>query len=115
MLHVVVFLTPLLLLFLFATIKMLPQYQRGVVFRLGKVKVPKGPGVVVVIPLLKRFTRVDMRTITHDVPEQDIISKANVSVRLGAVLSLPGWCFRQKPMLLSVPMDLLKGFMFKDH
>ena len=81
-----VFLTPLLLIFLFATVKVLPQYHRGVVFRLGKVKIPKAPGLVVVIPLLNRIFRVDMRATIHTVPEQDIISTDNVSVRVGAVV-----------------------------
>ena len=53
MLYVAVFLTPLLLMFLFVSVKMLPQYQRGVVIRLGKVRLPKGPGLVVFISLLK--------------------------------------------------------------
>jgi regulator of protease activity HflC (stomatin/prohibitin superfamily) len=86
MLYVAIFLVPLILMFLFATIKMVPQYERGVVFRLGKVKVPKGPGVVVVVPILERILRVDLRTITHDVPGQDIITKDNVSVRVSAVV-----------------------------
>jgi regulator of protease activity HflC (stomatin/prohibitin superfamily) len=86
MIYFAIFLIPLFLMFLFATIKMVPQYQRGVVFRLGKVKVPKGPGVVVVVPVLEKIIRVDMRTITHDVPGQDIITKDNVSVRVSAVV-----------------------------
>jgi regulator of protease activity HflC (stomatin/prohibitin superfamily) len=86
MLYVAIFVIPLFLMFLFATIKMIPQYERGVVFRLGKVRVPKGPGVVVVVPMLERIIRVDMRTITHDVPGQDIITKDNVSVRVSAVV-----------------------------
>ena len=64
MLYVAVFLTPLLLMFLFVSVKMLPQYQRGVVIRLGKLRVPKVPGLVVLIPLLKNIIRVDLRTKT---------------------------------------------------
>jgi regulator of protease activity HflC (stomatin/prohibitin superfamily) len=86
MLYVAIFVIPLFLMLIFATVKMVPQYERGVVFRLGKVKDPKGPGVVVVLPLLERIIRVDMRTITHDVPGQDIITKDNVSVRVSAVV-----------------------------
>jgi regulator of protease activity HflC (stomatin/prohibitin superfamily) len=86
MLYVAIFLVPLILMFLFATVKMIPQYERGVVFRLGKVRKPKGPGVVVVVPMLERIIRVDLRTITHDVPGQDIITKDNVSVRVSAVV-----------------------------
>jgi regulator of protease activity HflC (stomatin/prohibitin superfamily) len=84
MLYLAIFVIPLFLMLLFATIKMIPQYERGVVFRLGKVRGPQGPGVVVVVPMLERIIRVDMRTITHDVPGQDIITKDNVSVRVSA-------------------------------
>lgn len=86
MLYVAIFLIPLFLMFMYATIKMVSQYERGVVFRLGKVRAPKGPGVVVVLPVLERMIRVDLRTITHDVPGQDIITKDNVSVRVSAVV-----------------------------
>ncbi|MDH3996959.1 MAG: SPFH domain-containing protein, partial [Desulfobulbaceae bacterium] len=86
MLYLAIFVIPLFLMLLFATIKMIPQYERGVVFRLGKVRGPQGPGVVVVVPMLERIIRVDMRTITHDVPGQDIITKDNVSVRVSAVV-----------------------------
>ena len=86
MLYVAIFAIPLFLMFIFASVKMVPQYERGVVFRLGKVRDPKGPGVVIVLPLLERIIRVDLRTITHDVPGQDIITKDNVSVRVSAVV-----------------------------
>ena len=86
MLYVAIFVIPLLLMFIYASVKMVPQYERGVVFRMGKVKEPKGPGMVIVIPLVDRLIRVDMRTITHDVPGQDIITKDNVSVRVSAVV-----------------------------
>jgi len=86
MLYVAIFAIPLFLMFIYASVKMVPQYERGVVFRLGKVRDPKGPGVVIVLPLLERIIRVDLRTITHDVPGQDIITKDNVSVRVSAVV-----------------------------
>jgi regulator of protease activity HflC (stomatin/prohibitin superfamily) len=86
MLYAAIFLVPLVLMFLYATVKMIPQYERGVVFRMGKVTVPKGPGAVFVIPLVDKLKKVDMRTITHDVPGQDIITKDNVSVRVSAVV-----------------------------
>ena len=86
MLYVAIFLIPLFLMLIYASVKMVPQYQRGVVFRLGKVRVPKGPGVTIVLPMLEKIIRVDMRTITHDVPGQDIITKDNVSVRVSAVV-----------------------------
>lgn len=86
MLYVAIFLIPLFLMFIFASVKMIPEYERGVVFRMGKVRDPKGPGIVIVVPLLERVIRVDLRTITHDVPGQDIITKDNVSVRVSAVV-----------------------------
>lgn len=87
MLYVAVFLTPFLLMYLYASVELLPQYQRGVVFRLGKVRVTKGPGVAVVIPLLEKIFRIDLRTITPGVSGQDIITTDNYSVRVGAVVS----------------------------
>lgn len=86
MLYLAVFLIPLFLMFIYASVKMIPQYERGVVFRMGKVTNPKGPGMVFVIPLIDKLQRVDMRTITHDVPGQDIITRDNVSVRVSAVV-----------------------------
>jgi regulator of protease activity HflC (stomatin/prohibitin superfamily) len=86
MLYVAIFVIPLILMFIYASVKMISQYERGVIFRLGKVRGPKGPGVVVVVPMFERIIRVDLRTITHDVPGQDIITKDNVSVRVSAVV-----------------------------
>ena len=86
MLYAAIFVIPIIAMLLFASVKMIPQYERGVVFRMGKVTKPKGPGMVFVIPLVDKLSRVDMRTITHDVPGQDIITKDNVSVRVSAVV-----------------------------
>jgi len=86
MIYWAIFLIPLILMLMYAALKMIPQYERGVVLRLGKVMAPKGPGLAIVIPLFDRLIRVDMRTITHDVPGQDIITKDNVSVRVSAVV-----------------------------
>jgi regulator of protease activity HflC (stomatin/prohibitin superfamily) len=86
MFYVAIFIIPLFLMFAYAAVKMIPQYERGVVFRLGKVMGPKGPGIVIVVPMFERIIRVDLRTITHDVPGQDIITKDNVSVRVSAVV-----------------------------
>jgi regulator of protease activity HflC (stomatin/prohibitin superfamily) len=86
LLYVAIFTVPLLAMFVFASVKMIPQYERGVVFRMGKVTEPKGPGMIFVIPLMDKLQRIDMRTITHDVPGQDIITKDNVSVRVSAVV-----------------------------
>ena len=86
MLYVAIFVIPIVLMFIFASVKMIPQYEKAVVFRMGKVLAPKGPGMVIIIPLMDKLKRVDMRTITHDVPGQDIITKDNVSVRVSAVV-----------------------------
>jgi len=62
------------------------EYERGVVFMLGRFWKVKGPGLVIIIPILQQVVRVDMRTIVMDVPSQDVISRDNVSVRVNAVL-----------------------------
>lgn len=85
-LYWLLFLAPVILMFLFASVKMITQYERGVLFRMGKVREPRGPGVVIKMPLIDRLVRVDLRTITLDVPAQDIITKDNVSVRVSAVV-----------------------------
>ena len=75
-----------LLLLLFSAIKILREYERGVVFQLGRFWKVKGPGLIVLIPGIQTMERVDLRTVAMDVPEQDLISKDNVSVRVNAVL-----------------------------
>jgi len=77
---------PIVLILLFASVKMITQYERGIFFRMGKVRDPKGPGLLIRIPLVDRLVRVDLRTVTLDVPAQDIITKDNVSVRVSAVV-----------------------------
>ncbi|MGB7946894.1 MAG: slipin family protein [Candidatus Binatia bacterium] len=67
-------------------IKILKEYERGVIFRLGRMVPPRGPGITYVIPLIERMLRVDLRTVTMDVPPQDVISRDNVSVKVSAVL-----------------------------
>jgi regulator of protease activity HflC (stomatin/prohibitin superfamily) len=67
-------------------LKVVQEYERLVVFRLGRVVGPRGPGVVYVIPGIERAIRVDLRTITMDVPSQDVITRDNVSVKVNAVL-----------------------------
>lgn len=67
-------------------IKVVREYERLVVFRLGRLVGPRGPGVTFVIPGLEKAQRVDMRTITMDIPAQDVITKDNVSVKVNAVL-----------------------------
>ena len=68
------------------SVRILPEYQRGVVFFLGRFQGVKGPGLIIVIPGVQQMVRVDLRTITLDVPSQDVISRDNVTVRVNAVL-----------------------------
>ena len=68
-----------------ASIRIVPEYERGVVFRLGRVIGAKGPGLFFIIPIVDRMTRVSLRTVTEDIPPQDIITKDNVTVRVNAV------------------------------
>ncbi|HLU00852.1 MAG TPA: slipin family protein [Burkholderiaceae bacterium] len=67
-------------------IRILREYQRGVVFTLGRFSSVKGPGLIFVIPILQQIVKVDLRTVTMDVPSQDVISRDNVSVKVSAVL-----------------------------
>jgi regulator of protease activity HflC (stomatin/prohibitin superfamily) len=75
-----------LLILVFASLRILREYERGVVFQLGRFWKVKGPGLVVVIPGLQQMVRVDLRIVTFDVPPQDVISRDNVSVKVNAVL-----------------------------
>ena len=69
------------------TIRILPEYERGVVFRLGRLRAKDyGPGLFFLIPVVDRMVRVSLRTIVHDVPPQDIITRDNVSVKVNAVV-----------------------------
>jgi regulator of protease activity HflC (stomatin/prohibitin superfamily) len=71
---------------LFSAIRVLPEYQRGVVLTLGRYTGTKGPGLVILMPIVQRMTRVDLRVTVMDVPPQDVISRDNVSVRVNAVV-----------------------------
>src|SRR6202008_3328017 len=66
-------------------IRILREYQRGVVFRLGRLLEPKGPGVVFLTPIVDRLVKVDLRTITLNIPPQEVITKDNVPARVNAV------------------------------
>jgi regulator of protease activity HflC (stomatin/prohibitin superfamily) len=68
-----------------ASVRIVPEYERGVVFRLGRVIDAKGPGLFFIIPVVDRMVRVSLRTVTQDIPPQDIITKDNVTVRVNAV------------------------------
>lgn len=76
----------LLLFFLFSAVRILREYQRAVVFQLGRFWKVKGPGLVIIIPGIQQMVRVDLRVVVMDVPEQDVISRDNVSVKVNAVL-----------------------------
>lgn len=76
----------LVLLFLTAAIKILREYERGVVFTLGRFTAVKGPGLILLVPYVQQMVRMDLRTVVLDVPTQDVISRDNVSVRVSAVI-----------------------------
>jgi len=76
----------LILLFLTAAIKVLREYERGVVFTLGRFTGVKGPGLILLVPYVQQMVRMDLRTVVLDVPTQDVISRDNVSVRVSAVI-----------------------------
>lgn len=76
----------LVLYFLSSAIKILKEYERGVVFRLGRVIPVKGPGLVIIWPIIDKLVRVSLRTVTFDVPAQDIITRDNITVKVNAVV-----------------------------
>lgn len=76
----------LFLAFLVSSVKVVPEYERAVIFRLGRVIGVKGPGLIIVIPMIDRAVRVSLQTVTLDVPAQDIVTKDNVSVQVDAVV-----------------------------
>ncbi|KFZ44921.1 membrane protein, partial [Smithella sp. SC_K08D17] len=69
-----------------SAIKIMNEYERAVIFRLGRIREVKGPGLIIIIPGIDRVVKIDMRTITMDVPPQDVITKDNVSIKVGAVV-----------------------------
>ena len=74
-----------LLIVLLASVKIVKEYERGVVFRLGRLMGPRGPGLILLIPFVERMVKVDLRTVTMDVPSQEVITRDNVTVRVNAV------------------------------
>lgn len=76
----------LLISILISMFRVLREYERGVIFFLGRFEKVKGPGLIIVIPILQQMVRVDLRTVVMDVPSQDVISRDNVSVRVNAVI-----------------------------
>jgi len=82
------YITPaiVLLAIIGSAIRILREYERGVIFFLGRFQAVKGPGLIIVIPLIQKMVRVDLRVVTYDIPPQDLISRDNVTVRVSAVL-----------------------------
>lgn len=82
------YITPILLLLaiIVSAIRVLKEYERGVIFFLGRFQKVKGPGLIIVIPVIQQMVRVDLRVVTFDIPTQDVISRDNVTVHVSAVL-----------------------------
>ncbi|MDX1499640.1 MAG: SPFH domain-containing protein, partial [Woeseiaceae bacterium] len=80
------FIAVLVIVILYNTIKILQEYERGVIFFLGRFQTVKGPGLIILIPGLQKMVKVDLRVMVLDVPTQDVISKDNVSVHVNAVI-----------------------------
>ena len=78
--------TAIVIVLLYNTIKILKEYERGVIFFLGRFQTVKGPGLIILLPGIQKMTRVDLRVIVLDVPTQDVISRDNVSVKVNAVI-----------------------------
>ena len=76
----------LLILFLASAIRILNEYERGVIFRLGRLIATKGPGLIILIPVVDKMVRVDLRIVAMDVPPQDVITRDNVSIKVNAVI-----------------------------
>ncbi|KQC13754.1 MAG: hypothetical protein APR63_07655 [Desulfuromonas sp. SDB] len=81
-----IFLGIVLLILLVKAVHILAEYERGVIFRLGRFVGIKGPGFVIIIPFIDKLRKVSLRTIVHDVPPQDVITKDNVSIKVNAVV-----------------------------
>jgi regulator of protease activity HflC (stomatin/prohibitin superfamily) len=81
------FIIIIVIFFLFSAIKVLNEYERGVIFRLGRVLgTPKGPGLIILIPIIDRMVKVSLRTVVLDIPPQDVITRDNVSIKVNAVV-----------------------------
>ncbi|MBP1747652.1 MAG: hypothetical protein H6Q52_191 [Deltaproteobacteria bacterium] len=81
------FIVVIVVFFLFSAIKILNEYERGVIFRLGRVLgTPKGPGLIILIPIIDRMVKVSLRTVVLDIPPQDVITRDNVSIKVNAVV-----------------------------
>ena len=85
LLPVIAIVVVFLLIVFFAAVKVVQEYERGVVFRLGRLVGPRGPGLILLMPFIERMQKVDLRTVTMDIPAQEVITKDNVTVRVNAV------------------------------
>jgi regulator of protease activity HflC (stomatin/prohibitin superfamily) len=81
-----IFFIVIIIAFFVMSVKVLNEYERGVIFRLGRIIGAKGPGLIILIPVIDRMVRVDLRTITLDIPPQDIITRDNVTIKVNAVV-----------------------------
>jgi regulator of protease activity HflC (stomatin/prohibitin superfamily) len=82
----IVVIAVVIVMFLYASIKILREYERGVVFTLGRFTGVKGPGLILLYPIVQQMVRVDLRVVVDEVPPQDVISRDNVSVKVNAVV-----------------------------
>ena len=82
----IVFGVIIVLILVISAIKILKEYERGVIFRFGRLRDTKGPGLILIIPFVDKMIKVDLRTVTMDVPPQDIITRDNVPVKVNAVV-----------------------------
>ncbi len=87
MIPIYLFVIVLVVFFLASAIKILNEYERGVIFRLGRVLgIPKGPGLIILIPIVDRMVKVSLRTVVLDIPPQDVITRDNVTIKVNAVV-----------------------------
>ncbi|MBA2277062.1 MAG: slipin family protein [Chloroflexia bacterium] len=84
-LSIVIVIVVVALIIFFAAVKVVQEYERGVVFRLGRLVGPRGPGLILLIPFIERMAKVDLRTVTMDIPAQEVITQDNVTIRVNAV------------------------------
>jgi regulator of protease activity HflC (stomatin/prohibitin superfamily) len=84
--HLISFIVVAVVLLLISAIRILREYERGVVFRLGRLVGARGPGLIVLVPLIDKMVKTSLRTVVMDVPPQDVITKDNVSVQVNAVI-----------------------------
>ena len=83
---VLIALVVLLLILVISSVRIVAEYERGVIFRLGRLMGARGPGLFFIIPILERMVRIDLRVITMDIPSQEVITRDNVTIRVNAVL-----------------------------